>query len=393
MYVNRDLEQKIIKYMDRPEIIAVTGARQCGKTTMVNHLLQYYENVKTVTLEDINIKLLFEEDIDSFIELYVKGFDYLFIDEVQYAEKSGKQLKYIYDTQNIKIIVSGSSSTDLSIKSFKYLVGRVLVFSLYPFSFREFLSFRAPRLYKIFIKKDFKKIINQKLLKYIHEYLQFGGYPEVTLATTQEEKKTLLKNLYNTYLLREIKEILQLSNNHKLVRLIRALALQIGDLIQYNELSRLSGFEFNTLKKYLYILEKTFICQRCHPFFTNKRKELVKTPKIYFLDNGFRNQCVDDFSLNDQKLGHLYENLIFSEFIKKGTQLKFWRTKSKAEVDFIKDDQIPIEIKKSPKTTRSFLSFIKKYNPEQGYIVSEQEQSPQSRKGCRIFFPSFPKFL
>ncbi|MEA3295527.1 MAG: ATP-binding protein [Patescibacteria group bacterium] len=379
--------------MDNKEIIAVIGARQCGKTTMINHILKQYKNVKSITFENINTKLLFEEDIESFIELYVDGYNYLFIDEVQYAKNSGKILKYIFDTQDIKIIISGSSSTDISIKSLKYLVGRIFIFHLHTFSFSEFLQFRDEKIYKIYIKKKFGNQINQKLLKFIHEFMKFGGYPRVVISKTDEEKKIVLENIYNTYLLREIKEILQLSKNDKLIKLLKALSLQIGNIINYNELSQITGFDFKTLKKYLYILEETYICQRCNTFFTNKRNELVKAPKIYFFDNGFRNQCVNNFDIQSQELGAYYENLIFSEFQKKSIKLKYWRTHSKTEVDFIQDEKIPIEIKTKPKITKAFLSFIDRYKPEKGYIVSQIEKESIIKNNCKIYFKSFAQFI
>jgi hypothetical protein len=393
MYVNRELENKINKYMNSKEIIAVIGTRQCGKTTMVNHILKDYDNVNYITFEDIDNKLLFEEDIKSFIELHVKDYDYLFIDEVQYAKKSGKQLKYIYDTQDIKMVISGSSSTDLSIESLKYLVGRILVFELYPFSFKEYLSHRNEKMYRLFTKKTFKNTINRKFQNYIKEYLKFGGYPRVVIAGSESEKKTILKNIYQIYLLREIKEILQLGSNDKLVKLLKALGHQIGSIIQYSELCNITGFDFNTLKKYLNILEQTFICQRCTPFYTNKRKEIVKAPKIYFIDPGFRNQCVKDFKIDEFRVGHLYENLVFAEYLKKNIKLKYWRTQSQAEIDFIKDDNIPIEVKKTPKVTRSFLSYIDKYQPDRAYIVSEVEKESREHKGCQIDFVPFSKFI
>ena len=100
----------------------------------------------------------------------------------------------------------------------------------------------------------------------------------------------------------------------------------------------------------------------------NKRTELVKIPKIYFLDHGFRNQCAGDFSINQQQIGQFYENFVFSEFLKKEIELKYWRTGSNAEVDFIKDEKIPIEIKTTPKVTRAFQSFIKKYQPARSWL-------------------------
>ncbi len=393
MYIKREIEQKIIKYMKKKEIIAVVGARQCGKTTMITNLLKKYQNVNSITLENVEVKQLFENDINSFIDLHVAGYDFLFIDEVQYAKNGGKHLKYIYDTQKIKIIISGSSSTDLSINSLKYLVGRIFIFQLHPFSFSEFLLFKDEKLFGIYKQGAFKETINTKIQKYIHEYMQYGGYPRVVLSDSNEEKKFVLENIYDTYLLREIKEIMQLSKNDQLIKLLKALALQIGNMLQYNELSQISGFNFNTLKKYMYILEQTFICKRCSTFYTNKRLEIVKVPKIYFLDHGFRNQCAGDFSINEQQIGAFYENLVYSEYLKKGIELKYWRTTSQAEVDFIKDERIPVEIKKRPKVTRAFQSFIKKYQPEEGFVISEVEKESIVKNGCKIHFLPFGKFI
>jgi len=387
------LEKTIESYINKPEIIAVIGTRQCGKTTMISHMLEHYQNVNIITLEDVDKKILFEEDIKSFVNLHVKGYDFLFIDEVQYAKNSGKQLKYIYDTEKIKIIISGSSATDLSISSLKYLVGRIIVFELYPFSFQEFLSHKNEQLHKIYQNKDFKQTINQELQKYIKEFIKYGGYPRVVTATSDEEKKLILKNIFNTFLLREIKEILELNKSDKLVKLLHALAFQVGNLLNYNELSQITGFNYKNLKKYLAILEKTYICQRCYPFFSNKRKELVKMPKIYFIDHGFRNQCAGEFEFELQTIGTIYENLVYSENFKKGYKLKYWRTKSQAEVDFIQNDQIPLEIKTTPKITRSFLSFIKKYKPKTGFVLSEIEKRSRKIHGCEVKFLPFSKFI
>lgn len=177
------------------------------------------------------------------------------------------------------------------------------------------------------------------------------------------------------------------------MKLLHALDHQFSNMIEYNELSQMSGFNYKDLKKYIYILEKTFICKRCYPFFTNKRKELVKTPKIYFIDHGFRNQCAAQFDPKPQILGTHYENLVFSENRKKCIILKYWRTKNKAEVDFIKDDKIPIVVKKIPKVTRSFISYIKKYNREKGFIISEIEKDTRIVHDCKVKFLPFSKYI
>ena len=379
MYIPRDLEKEIRKYLSAREIIAIVGARQCGKTTLILNLLKQLENkksIKAISFDDIKTLSLFENDMDSFCQLYVKDYDLLFIDEVQYAKESGKKLKYIYDNFSIKMIISGSSSSELSVQSLKYLVGRIFIFTLYPFSFKEFLLAQNPRLVPLYEKAKYGAEITVELNHQLQEFILFGGYPRVVLAKNHEEKITVLKNIVNTYLLREIREVLGLKEDFKLLKLIKSLALQIGNLVNYNELSSLSELSYSDVKSYLNILEKTFICSLMLPFQSNKSTKLVKNPKVYFYDLGFRNIIIDNFSVERADLGGMHENFIFSELVKNNFIPKYWRTKSKAEVDFILEkgkDVIPIEVKvnlSATNITRSFQSFLEKYHPSMGFITS-----------------------
>ena len=140
MYIERILEEKIMRYLDKKEIIAIVGPRQCGKTTLMEHVFKKLREAKFISFEDREILELFVKDEKAFAELYVKNFNYLFIDEFQYAKEGGKKLKFIFDSYKTKIIISGSSASELSIQSIKYLVGRIFVFNLHPLSFKEFLQ-------------------------------------------------------------------------------------------------------------------------------------------------------------------------------------------------------------------------------------------------------------
>lgn len=370
--IDRELEGTIREYISKREIIAIVGPRQSGKTTLLQKIYTGLRGAEFITLEDQEALDLFENDIDSFIELYVKGNKYLFIDEVQYAKNGGKRLKYIYDTQDIKLFISGSSAPGLSIHSIKYLVGRIFIFHLYPCSFREFVRFKEPRLAGL-LDSSSPQVI-KRILRLYKEFAVFGGYPRVVTSETNEERMLVLKNIYNTYLLREIKEILALPSDFKLTKLAKALALQIGGLVNYSELCEVSSLSYHDLIRYMDILEKTFVCKRVLPFFTNRRTEITKTPKIFFYDNGFRNAIIGQFSDFDARsdAGMLNENFVASEILKMGHPLNYWRTKSKAEVDFVVDGT-PIEVKSklsSKKTTRSLQSFLEKYSPKVAFIGS-----------------------
>ena len=393
-YIIRDLEQIILKNLTTPEIIAILGPRQSGKTTLVRHIFESLENALFLSFEDRKILELFVEDEKTFAKLYARNNRYLFIDEFQYAKDGGQKLKYIYDHYpGTKILISGSSAPGLTIHGIKYLIGRIFVFNLFPLSFEEFLRYKDEALFWIYVEK--REAINAHILKngelpelsaallemlnkIYDEYLIYGGYPRVAIAKSDEEKKTILKNIYSTYFLREIKDILGLTTDFKLSKLIKALSLQPGGLVSYNSLSEVTGFDHKDLLTHLNILEKTFICKRVSPFYTNKRTEIIKLPKIYFFDSGFRNTIIDDFRSYALRpdIGQLNENFIFSQLTYAGGEVKFWRSKAKAEVDFILDKEglTAIESKSGGRSeTRSLKSFKEKYKPKKTVILCKDK--------------------
>lgn len=380
MYITRELEGKIRKYLDTPEIIAVTGARQTGKTTLLQHIKEGLSDSVFLTFEDTETRALFDTDLNSFIKIYIKPYQYIFIDEFQYAKKGGQSLKFIYDTvKDKKIIISGSSVIDITIKAVKHLAGRIFVFPLYPLTFKEFLSFKDPNLYNHYLElntdRNLEGVLLGKYTTLLREFIIFGGYPRVVLSD-DDEKKEVLKNILNIYLLRDVRDMLGLIDDYSMLNLIKAMSLQIGNVISYQELSTIAHQGVTAIRKYLSLLEKTYIVCPIRPFFTNKRLEIIKNPKVYFYDSGMRNSIINDFRGLDsrQDRGFLYENFIFSELAKKGSVLKYWRTKSKAEVDFIVNDKYPVEVKSQlPRATigKSLYSFIEKYHPDTAFIFNE----------------------
>ena len=396
MYATRFLELKILRYLDTKEIIAIIGPRQAGKTTLLKKIFEKLNDAHLIDFEDVETLELFNTDIKSFAELHIKPYRYVCIDEFQYAKEGGKRLKYLYDIHNTKIIISGSSATELSIQSIPYLVGRIFVFHLYPFSFEEYLNFKEPLLYEnIYMKqKDLSPEIIRTIGTHFKEFCVFGGYPRVAITSDREEKRTILRNIYNTYFLREIKEILNLPGDHRLTKVFQYLAIHIGNLISYSELVGFSGFSFAEINNYLNTLEKTFITARSIPYYTNKRTELVKSPKIFFLDAGLRNSVLNNFNELDARTdkGSLYENCVASELVKAEKELRYWRTKSKAEVDFILSSSttlVPLEVKSYlavAKVSRSFHSFMEKYQSQKGIILSEKLSTEKEKVLFRPIF-------
>jgi len=399
IYVKRNLEDKIEKLMDAPEIIAIFGARQVGKTTLMRKIFEKIVGRKIfLDFEDPEMVGLFDEDIKAFSKLYVENYEFIFIDEFQHSQTGGKGLKYIYDTFKKKIFISGSSSLELTVKLASALVGRIFILELYPLSLEEFILFRTPEMYYMAIsylekQKEVPTHLHKQLLRELDEFLVYGGFPRVAIEKTLDLRKEILKNLYITYLIKDIKEFFRLSSEYSFQKLIKLLSLQVGSLVNYSELSRTAALSLNEVKRNISVLEETYIVRLSRPYFTNKRTEVVKNPKIYFIDNGLRNYIIQDFRepLIRPDIGQIVENFVASEIVKSGKELKFWRSKSKAEVDFVIESPgypIPVEVKsgiaKSP--GKSLISFVSKYGPKKAFVLHRGNYSRRTINGTEILF-------
>lgn len=411
-YINRELEKQLQPFLERKEVIAIVGPRQAGKTTFLEHLKEDLEenhkSVRFITFEKRSDLLLFQKNLEDFKDLY-KKYQIVIIDEFQYAKEGGKKLKYLFDTTETKFIISGSSSLELTFQTGRYMVGRMFNFILWPFSFREYLSYADKGIFTLIqeripdilssdfdLSRAFGDEINQRLEELFENYLIWGGYPAAVLAETQIEKQKILESILENYLLRDINSLLQLATEDELVSLIKFLATQIGNVVAYKELSNVSGLSHKTLLKHLNILRQTYIIDLIKPYFTNKRTELSKNPKVYFLDSGLRNLALLDFKPCETRSdrGSLVENYVFKSLKRRATpfeSLNFWRTKSKAEVDFIiRPGQkiIPIEVKYAKTLTigKSLYSFINKFLPSEAIILTKGWVSESKVKNCRIKF-------
>ena len=394
MYIKRQLEAQIEPFLAKKEVISIIGPRQAGKTTFIQNLAKRFERegkkVKFITFEKKADLDLFNNNVEDFKKI-AEQYEIVFIDEFQYSRDGGRKLKYLYDTTRTKFIISGSSSLELTFQTGKYMVGRLIEFSLTPFSFREFLSAKDREMFIILenisgadifnfnLKNALGREINSRLAARLEEYLIFGGYPAAVLSAGAEEKKKVLEGIYDKYLLKDIKDLLRLATDNELDRLGKFLAGQIGNIIKYQELAGACGLNYKELKKHLNILSKTYIISLVAPFFTNKRTELVKNPKVYFNDLGLRNYSLADWravgSRND--LGALAENygfMLLKNIFSRG--VKYWRTKAKAEVDFVIEKEqtvYPVEIKYISKRLigKSLYSFIEKFNPPIALILTK----------------------
>ncbi len=404
--IGRDIEEEVINWLDRKEIIAIRGSRQCGKTTLLKKIKKVLKErgidekfIHYITFEDDIEKERFEKNPKDYFSIYLKDLEkqFFLLDEVQYVSQAGKLLKLVFDEiENIKIIITGSSTMDLN-EIGSFLVGRVILFEMYPFSFSEFLSAKDENLYKYYNLKKIslydKKIKLEELIfidklnLLLKEYLTFGGYPAIVLEKDIEKKKILLKNLFQTYIEKDVVKIYGSKYSKRIADLIRYLASVNSSMINYNETSSLIGLYDKEIKEILHILEATYIVRLVKPYFKNLTTELRKNPKVYFIDTGLRNASVNRYEFNDQEYGELLENYVFCTF--KEHEIKYWRTTAKAEVDFIIDGEIPIESKATPKLTRSLRSFISSYKSESAFLLNLNNLRTELINNTKIFIVPF----
>lgn len=378
MYIEREIKNRFDKIFKSYNMVAVVGARQAGKTTFLKKQMGQYKS-SYVLFDDPDARALFEEDIKKFELQYIQGNELTVLDEVQYCKDAGRKLKYLVDSGR-KLWITSSSEIILAKEILSFLVGRVSIMKLFPFSFDEFL-----------IAQGQKTVTSKIIQRAIWEHMRYGGYPKVVLTKDTEMKKTILADLYETMLLKDIARTFAIDDIRTLEEFSKYLAQSIGNLLSYDDFSSSLHVSFQTIKKYLDAMEKSYLIMRVYPYFTNKLKEIVKQPKLYFVDTGLRNTIIKDFNVESN--GKIFENYVFSELLKLGIIPKYWRTKSKAEVDFIIEKEkevIPIEVKlrlDSDKIKRSMRSFINQYHPKTGFVITYKgKKGIKKINGCNVHF-------
>lgn len=326
IYIEREIEKEVKKWLEDREIIIIRGPRQAGKTTLLERTKEILhskgvdeKSIIYISFEDDIKRLKFEGDPTEFVKSYFNGKKcYFLLDEIQYIKDVGKKLKLLFDSfKDIKLIVTGSSSFDLTNLG-KYLVGRVIFLDLYPFSFYEFLKVKGERYEKLYneIKIDLKKPLLKKSLfldelnQLLKEYLTYGSYPRIILEENKEKKIELLKNLFSNYIEKDIVSLYGNKYRDGIVKLLKILS-SCDSIIKYESLSSDSGLKNTEIKEILPILQDSFAIFIVKPFFKNLINELRKNPKIYFMDYGIRNYLSENF--DNIKFDYLYENFIHNE--------------------------------------------------------------------------------
>ncbi len=412
MFKNRTIFSKIWKYIDDDRIVLLNGPRQVGKTTLLKMIKEKLITEKNISdnqilwfdLEQTNALNIWSQQataIDSLPKDTSKKY-YLFIDEFQQAKNIGSTLKVIHDHyQHIKPIITGSASWYLDID--ESMAGRKIVIPIFPLSFTEFLEWQSTandnklNFFNLFSKNI---TTSNNAITTINEQFQnfanWGGYPSVVLTHNNTDKINILNELIDSYLSRDIKLWSYKANTLEVKKLLSLLAGQIGATLSIDHLSRDSALGRDVVVNRLELLQNTFVLRLISPYFTNKIKEITKSPKIYLIDSGLRNVLLNIFSAPAQTpdFGHLVENVVMMEFEKNKKpieELLFWRTVRQQEVDIIlKRENIltPIEVKGgNQKTIPSGLkSFIRQYKPKEAYVLNWSVIKDEQYKDCQVYF-------
>jgi predicted AAA+ superfamily ATPase len=388
--IERRLFEDLKQHLSQKEISLIVGPRQSGKTTVMLMLRDYLVEQGNATLF---LSLDFDADQPFFtsqrnlvnkIQLEIgKKKGYVFIDEIQRRENAGIFLKGLYDLNlPYKFIVSGSGGLELKEKIHESLVGRKRLFELNTVSFEEFVNFKTGYRYRESLQ-EFFALEKERTRELLTEYLNFGGYPRLLLEDEQREKARIIDEIYRSYLERDISYLLRVEKPEAFSNLIKMLASQVGRLVNYSELSSTLAISIQTIKNYLWYAEKTYIINMVSPFFRNIRKEIAKAPVAYFYDVGLRNYAVGLYGglIHSPEAGFAFQNFVLNllreRFLPSPAGIHFWRTKDRAEVDFVIDlgqRILPVEVKfkamKKSEFGRSLRSFINKYQPEMAWVIN-----------------------
>jgi len=368
MWYSRIYETKET-YLKKGKVNLMYGPRRVGKTSLIKQLLK--DITKKVFLgdgDDIQLRKILSSNDKTRILSALQDYDYIFIDEAQRISDIAWGLKILVDNLPETIIIaSGSSSFQLSSQVGAPLTGRSITSMLFPISTIE-------------LKQQFG---GMHIIQNLENYLVYGMYPEILNTGNSKDKISYLFELRNSYLLKDILELENIRNADKLYDLLSLIAFQIGDEVSLSELGNALELAKQTVSRYLDLLEKAFIIKKIGGFSRNLRKEVTKTNRYYFFDNGIRNAIINNFNMLETRndIGMLWENFMVMERIKKQhyheiySNNYFWRTYDQKEVDFVEEREGKLfgyEFKWKVKNTKIQQEWLNTYDNASFEIINKE---------------------
>jgi len=375
MFYARDIFSSLLEHLSRKQITVLTGMRRTGKTTLVKQLIAESDIAQKhyFDLERIDIRSLFAEpNYETIVyALTQQGTDFskkvlIALDEIQLVPNLPSVLKYLYDTYDIKFIVTGSSAYYMKNLFSESLAGRKKIFEIYPLHFGELLSFNeipaSPTDFKtagIFVQSEY-----ERLMMLYDSYINYGGFPEVVLADSVAEKKDLISDILSSYINFDLTLLSDIRNPTNLFKLIRLLSVRIGTKLDISKLTSLMGIARQTVENYIDLLEKSYLVKTIPVLSSSPDREIVKARKVYFLDNGIASLSGDLGS------GAKFENAVFNQLMHKG-EVAYYQLKSGREIDFIVNKEQCFEVKEAATEAdlKNTESLAQNLDIAQSYVI------------------------
>ena len=369
--IKRILSDHIKKRLFKNKAIILLGARQVGKTTMVKEILEGSDK-KIIHLngDDADVRELLSNTNETKLRNIIGSHKILFIDEAQRIENIGLTLKIIVDQiKDVQVVATGSSPLELASKVNEPLTGRKYEYLLFPLSYQEMVSHHG--------------LLEENRM--LEERMIYGYYPEI--VTRKEDKAELLQLLSDSYLYKDVLYLGEIKKPTLLHKILKALALQVGSEISFNEIAQLVGSGSQTVERYVNLLEKCFVIFQLPAYSKNVRNEIRKGKKIYFYDTGIRNSIIGNYSRIDQRtdVGALWENFMISERMKllsfnlQKAEMYFWRTTQQQEIDYVEVSEGKItayEFKWNSKIKSNFSkTFTKAYPYAETRVINKENYS------------------
>lgn len=392
---------ELTSLLDIREVVVLTGIRRSGKSTLlyqlIGHLLHSYppSNICYINFDDSSLVPFLKEVefLEVLYETYLEeqnpeGKVFLFFDEIQNLESWEKWVKKMYDkNDNVKFIVTGSSSSLLKKEYSSLLTGRVLLREVNPLFFTEYLDFMG-----VTVDKSTSYLLNNKPLikKHLNDYMKFGGFPEVVLQGSEKIKVELLKNYFAGIIGRDVLMRYPVRDASKIENMAHYLLTNSATLVSAKKLGNVLGISPHTIQDYMKILEEVYLIQTV-PFFSYSIKEqILKPKKVYCIDTGIRNSVGFTFS---KDLGRTAENIVHFHLRRSG-EVFYWKDQAGREVDFVvKGKNIDLiqvcweltdKVKK--RETRSLLEAMKQFNVDESTIITEDYLMDEDWDGKKIRF-------
>ena len=369
--IDRLISKNLATDFGSGKIIVVIGARQVGKTTLVNHLAEDYRRVYALNCDNFDDRAVLENRTSSELQHLLSGYDLVFIDEAQRVAGIGLTIKMIADLHlPTHVVVSGSSSLELADGIKEAATGRHIDYELFALSTAEMVAASSQR--------DERRLLSQRLI--------YGQYPEV--VTSPANARRTLMSLADDYLYKDLLSYRGVKRPELLRKLLQALALQLGSEVSYNELAQLIGADKSTVESYIGLLEKCYVVFRLDSFSRNLRNEIKTGKKVYFYDNGIRNAILSNFALPEQRsdMGALWENFLVSErrkfhsYNQTFTRMYFWRTQAQSEIDLVEESDgrlAAFEFKYNPKRAAKLPTpFATAYPEAQFSVITPDNYMP-----------------